>query len=158
MTLKSTPKRIHPLWYFASIFIVAVALNYVWEIAQAPLYAGLDSWTNVWWHCLVASLGDGIILWIIHAAGWIAFGRPDWFIHPGAKGYGVMLTSGLIVAVAIEWVAVHLLQRWEYAADMPIIPGTSVGLAPILQMLILPPVIFYIAGMWIKRRQTPAHP
>ena len=71
-----------------------------------------------------------------------------------ALGIGVLL----IVAVAIEWIAVHILQRWEYAAGMPIIPGTSVGIAPILQMLILPPVIFYIAGVWIKRRQRQAHP
>ena len=155
--MRPQPDRINPLWHFASIFTVAVALNYVWEIAQSPLYAGIHSWENIWKHCFVASLGDGIILWIIHAVGRIAFGRWNWFIDPGFKGYGVMLGSGLIVALAIEWIAMHLLQRWEYSAGMPIIPGTNIGLVPILQMLILPPAIFYIAGMWIKRRQMQAH-
>lgn len=29
------------------IVIVAVALNYVWEILQAPLYVGLEDWTSI---------------------------------------------------------------------------------------------------------------
>jgi hypothetical protein len=149
--------HINLLWTFASIFIVAVALNYVWEIAQTPLFAGVDSWESVWWHCFVASLGDGVILWIIHVSGWIVFRRPDWFIDPGVSGYGVMLTSGLIIAIAIEWVAVHFLQRWEYGASMPVVPGVDVALVPILQMLILPPVIFYITAVWIKRRKARMH-
>jgi hypothetical protein len=154
--MKSSHHHINLLWYFGSIFIVAVALNYVWEVAQVPLFTGTDSWENVWAHCFIASLGDGIILWIIYAAGWIALGRRDWFIRPGVKGYGVMLASGLIVAIAIEWFAVHVLQRWEYGANMPVIPGTNVGLVPILQMLILPPVIFYFAGIWVRHRQSQA--
>ncbi len=154
--MKSQDSRIDPVWHFVSIFIVAVALNYIWEVAQAPLFVSMNSWENIWWHCFVASLGDGIILWIIHAVGWIVFGRPDWFINPGARGYGVMLTTGLVLAIAIEWGAVHMLQRWEYGPGMPVVPGVNIGLVPILQMLILPPAIFYIAAAWAKRRKMHA--
>jgi hypothetical protein len=146
--------RSNLIWSFASIFIVAVALNYVWEVAQSPLFAGANQWENLWWHCFVASLGDGVILWIIYGIGWTVFKRADWFINPGVSGYGVMLTSGLIVAIAIEWVAVHRLQRWEYGSSMPVVPGVDIALVPILQMLILPPMIFYIAAIWIKRRKA----
>jgi hypothetical protein len=46
-----------------SVFIVAVLLNYLWELAQAPLYVGLDGYnTAVFWPCFVASLGDGIMV------------------------------------------------------------------------------------------------
>ena len=51
------------------IFIVAVALNYLWEVAQAPLYVGLEDWRSVWWHCFVAALGDGILVWLIFVVG-----------------------------------------------------------------------------------------
>ena len=47
------------------IFIVAVTLNYLWELAQAPLYVGLENWNSVWWHCFVAALGDGILVLLI---------------------------------------------------------------------------------------------
>ena len=53
------------------VFIVAVLLNYLWELAQAPLYVGLGGYnTGMFWHCFVASLGDGIMVLLIVAAGW----------------------------------------------------------------------------------------
>lgn len=116
------PYPIHLLRSLAAIFVVAVALNYVWELGQAFLFVRQDSWGNIWWHCFVASLGDGIILWMIYAVGWAVFGRRDWFINPGLQGYAVMLASGLIIAVAIEWAAVHILERWEYGPSMPLVP------------------------------------
>lgn len=94
--------RINPLWHFAPIFIIAVALNYVWEIAQGPLFAATNNWGNMWWHCFVASLGDGILLWIIYAAGWTVFRRSDWFIDPGFNGYDMMPASELVIAVTTE--------------------------------------------------------
>jgi hypothetical protein len=40
------------------VFIVAVAVNYLWELAQAPLYIGMEIYNSaVFWHCFVASLG-----------------------------------------------------------------------------------------------------
>ena len=89
------------------IFVVAVLMNYPWEVAQAPLYVGLASFRAIWWHCFVASLGDGLLLLGIFAAGWIALGRYTWFVHPEGQGYGVMLTMGLVISFAIEWIAVH---------------------------------------------------
>jgi hypothetical protein len=131
-----------------SVFIVAVLVNYVWELAQASLYVGLESYTTeVLWHCFVASLGDGVMVLLIMAVGWLTLREPDWFVRPGLPGYIVMLTAGLVVAVVVESVAVHILNRWEYTEYMPAWPGLNIGLVPIAQMLILPPVIFRIAAL-----------
>jgi len=73
----------------AAIFTVAVLDNYPWELAHAPLYVGMESCRAVWWHCFVASLGDGLLVLGIFAADWIALGRQTWFVHPGVWGYGV---------------------------------------------------------------------
>ena len=35
----------------AAIFVVAVLGNYPWELAQAPLYMGMERFRAVWWHC-----------------------------------------------------------------------------------------------------------
>lgn len=153
MTIKSHPASVNFMFCLAAIFIVAVGLNYVWEIMQVPLFSSMNGSENIWRHCFIASLGDGVIVWIIHVTGWIIFRRFDWFIAPGLAGYGVMLAAGLTIAVVVEWGAVHLLQRWTYASTMPLVPGMEIGLVPILQMLILPPVIFYIVAAFVKRKR-----
>ena len=131
------------------IFIVAVVLNYLWELAQMPLYAGMEAYTaRVFWHCFVASLGDGVMVLLIVAGGWIVLRRSDWFLRPGVPGHSVMITVGLILAILVEWLGLHVLRRWEYSQRMPILPGFNVGLAPIGQMLFLPPLIFRLVRIY----------
>jgi hypothetical protein len=130
------------------IFIVAVALNYLWEIAQAPLYVGLEDWNSVWWHCFVAALGDGVLIWLIFLVGWITFRRFDWYAHPNGRSLAMVLSAGLFIGISIEWVAINQLSRWAYTVNMPLLPGLEVGLVPVLQMLLLPPLIFRIAARW----------
>jgi hypothetical protein len=132
----------------AAIFVVAVLTNYVWELAQAPLYVGMASFRAAWWPCFVASLGDGLLVLGIFATGWLVLRRHTWFVHPGVAGYGDMVASGLVMGVTVEWVAVHILVRWMYTAWMPRVPGLAVGLVPVLQMLVLPPLIFHLVVRW----------
>ena len=130
------------------LFTVAVALNYAWEVAQAPLYAGLEDWSSIWWHCFVAALGDGVLVWLIFLVGWITFRRFDWYASPNSRSLAVVLSTGLFIGIGIEWVAVNMLDRWAYTVNMPLLSGLDVGLVPVLQMLLLPPVIFRIAARW----------
>ncbi|SMP76382.1 hypothetical protein [Noviherbaspirillum suwonense] len=133
------------------LFIIAVALNYLWEVAQAPLYAGLEDWNSVWRHCFVAALGDGILVWLIFVVGWLTFRRFDWYVQPNGQALAVMLAAGLSIGIGIEWMAVNMLGRWAYTVDMPLLPGLDVGLVPVVQMLLLPPLIFRIAAWWLAK-------
>ena len=139
----------------ALIFAVAVVVNYPWELAQATLYTWPGESLNPWWHCFVASLGDGFILLAIHAAGWLALHDRGWFMRPGLNGYSLMLASGAAMAIAIELVAVHVLHRWDYAPQMPLVQGLEIGIVPITQMLVLPPLIFRLAASFPRRRIAP---
>ncbi len=132
----------------ATIFAVAVLFNYPWELAQMPLYEGAGYEGQTFLYCFLASLGDGLLVLLIFAAGWIAFRRREWFVGQGARGYLLMLAAGLIIAVAIERVATGTGQ-WQYAEGMPRVVG--VGLAPIAQMLVLPPLIFRVVAAWRRR-------
>lgn len=136
----------------AAIFVVAVAFNYVWEVAQAPLYAGMDDFSRMLWHCFAPGLGDGLLVLLIFFLGWAVLRRRDWFVRPGVRGYALMLIAGLAIAVTVELAAVYALGRWEYAARMPILPGLGVGLSPVAQMLVLPPIIFRVVAAWLARR------
>jgi hypothetical protein len=138
----------------ALIFVIAVIMNYVWELAQARLYVGLEYSPAMLWHCFVASLGDGVMVLLILSAGWLTLRRWDWFVRPGLLGFVVMTVAGFILAVLVEWVAVHILNRWQYTENMPRLPGVDIGLIPIVQMLILPPLIFRIATKAIPKTST----
>ena len=138
-------------WMLATIFVVAVLFNYPWELAQSPLYVGMDNLSAAWWHCFVASLGDGLLVLCIFATGWAALRQREWFMHPGVRGCAVMLTLGLVIGVSIEWVAVHVAQRWAYTSQMPLVPGLGIGVVPIMQMLVLPPLIFRVVAAWRSR-------
>lgn len=133
------------------IFFLAVVLNYIWEVAQAPLYVGLQDWSAVWWHCFVAALGDGILIWIILVVGWAIFKRFDWYVFPTSRMRVVLAVTGLCIGIGIEWVAVNILGRWAYAPSMPILPILDIGLIPVLQMLVLPPLIFHIGARWSRK-------
>ena len=135
-----------------SVFIVAVFLNYVWELAQAPLYVGLERYgAAVLWHCFVASLGDGIMVLLIYLAGRIILRRLDWFERPGVSGYVVMLSTGLLLALSVEWLGLRVLGRWRYTDRMSLLPGLGLGVVPIAQMLFLPPLIFRMVGRLGRR-------
>ena len=77
-------------------------------------------------------------------------------MHPGVQGYVVMVAAGLVMGITIEWVAVHVLERWAYTACMPRVPGLGVGLVPVAQMLLLPPLIFRIVAAWHGRTASPS--
>jgi hypothetical protein len=117
----------------------------------------MDSFRAIGWHCFVASLGDGIILWIIHGLGWATFENWNWSFQPGARQMAFMLSTSLVIAILIEWLAVHWLHRWVYTDHMPRIPVIDVGVTPILQMLILPPLIFFITHKFFRlhKEDTP---
>jgi hypothetical protein len=42
--------------------------------------------------------------------------------------------------------ATYALGRWEYTARMQVAPVLGVGVAPVPQMIVLPPMIFRVAA------------
>ena len=141
-----------------AVFAVGVACNYLWEVSQAYLFVGMVSLRAIWWHCFIAALGDGIVLLAIHLVGWIVFQRDGWFIPAGRVETALMLGMGFAAAVGIEWFALHVLQRWAYTEQMPIVPGLAIGLTPVLQMLVLPPLTFWMVGKWCNLEYKPRAP
>ena len=140
------PSSLSATWKLcAVVFTVAVALNFAWEMLQAPLYRMDTGRLPAWLHCFRASLFDGLIVFLVLGAGAAVLGGIDWFRRPGWRGYAWMAVSGLLIAVVVEWTAVELLERWSYEPAMPLLPGLKLGLVPIAQMVFLPPAVFAVA-------------
>ncbi len=132
---------------YGRIFTLAVAINYPWELAQSSLYIQPQGTGAMLWHCGLASLGDGVMVLAIVVARHLPRRRGGWLLRPDTRGYLVMLATGLVLSVAVEWVALRVLGWWAYSPRMPLLPMLGIGVAPVVQMLVLPALVAYLAAM-----------
>lgn len=134
------------------IFCIASIVNYPWEVGQIVFYDFSGGVLDAAVHCFIPSLGDGVIVLIIYLAGLLVFRRLDWVDKPGVTNYVVLLVTGFMVAIVVEWLGMVVLNRWKYNPLMPVLPYLNLGLLPILQMLLLPPLIFTLVARWTNRQ------
>lgn len=153
-TLAVHPKR----QFIVVLFVVAVLANYMWELLQSPFYAGMQINARTFGHCFLASLGDGVIVLFIYFLDWLTFRRREPSGPPARWRLAAMLSTGFVVGAMVEWIGVYALHRWSYNDAMPMLPVLRIGLMPILQLVILPPIIFLTVGNWWTSRQSRTPP
>ena len=141
-----------------NILIFAFLLNYPWEFLQVPFFEGMAVATH--WEavkvCTRATLGDAVIMLIAYWCVTVAASDRWWFRAPSRMQMLGFVTVGLIITVAIEHFATQSTDPawgWRYADIMPIVPVVGVGLTPLLQWMLLPPL-----AIWFVRRQHKAVP
>ncbi len=120
---------------------LAFVLNLTWEIAQVRLYtiwAEADR-LNVAWALLHCSLGDVAIALAMFALAGMALRRADWPASRPWTGGAIVVIGAMAYTVWSEWYNVYRAGSWAYTASMPLIFG--IGLSPLLQWLILPPLL-----------------
>ncbi len=131
---------------------IAFVLNLAWEIAHARLYTlwAEASRMNIAWSLVHCSLGDVAIALAAFALAGIALRQADWpMLRPWAGGAIVVLGTMAYTAWS-EWYNVYQAGSWGYAADMPLVFG--IGLSPLLQWLVLPPLLTVAyRALWLKR-------
>lgn len=140
--------RVLRLRFLLRLFVLAVGINFVWEMAQMPLYRNMPfDDLQSWWLCFRASLGDGVIVLSIWAIGAFLFRRHGWFYPVRPLNAVVLLLSGAVIAIGIE---IHALNtgRWAYSELMPLLPVIGVGASPIVQLLLLPWLSMRLAVKW----------
>jgi hypothetical protein len=133
-----------------NVAIFAFLLNLPWELAQVPLFAGMATaqhWSAIL-ACGAATLGDVTIalaaFWTV-AAG---VGARRWVLAPTRGRVAAFVAVGMVITTVMERLATGLFGRWAYAEAMPVVPVLEVGLSPLLQWIVLPPLI-----VWFVRRQ-----
>tara|TARA_R110001592_G_scaffold68626_1_gene210270 strand:- start:27434 stop:27955 length:522 start_codon:yes stop_codon:yes gene_type:complete len=135
------------LW---AIALLAFGLNWIWEVAQGPLYEGFVFDLEHISFCGLASIADMfmvILLWFgfaliykdIYWIGQMKGRRVFWLILAG--GIGAILAEMRHTAAG----------NWSYAQDMPLIPWVEVGLSPVLQFSFLPLIIFFFTKRIVNR-------
>ncbi len=151
MGLRSIPGRLLDTPE-VNVTIFAFLLNLTWEFAQVPLFAGMptaEHWRAVL-VCGQATLGDVVIALVGFWTVAICSRARTWVLRPAAAHVAGFVAVGVLITVVMEWLATRVLGRWTYAEAMPVIPLLGVGLAPLLQWIVLPPIV-------VSFRSTPAH-
>jgi hypothetical protein len=126
--------------HIISMIALTYALNFIWESTQAPLYTAYEGYSQNWFVCAKAALGDLVIIGAMFTSMTLLFGKV-WVNDLNPKYFMVLFLIGGLLAVLVEKWGLNT-GRWQYDG-MPIVPLLNVGLTPILQMLALPPAIVY---------------
>lgn len=149
-TLLSTPEL--------NVSLFAFLLNYPWEFIQTPMYEGMAEMPH--WQavqiCTQATVGDAVIM--LTAYWGVALLRRDraWIAFPTLQCVSMFCLIGVGITVSIEALAVRgwWLANWNYSTAMPTIPILGVGLFPVLQWLVLPPLAAGLVGRQIRGSRT----
>lgn len=133
-----------------NVVIFAFLLNFVWEFWQVPFYRDMPSaphWqaTTV---CSLAAVGDAVIMLVAFCAVAAIMRARTWVLKPSAPQVVVFTMTGIAITLMMEWVATESLHMWVYADRMPVLPLLGIGLLPLLQWVILPPLV-----VWFVHRQ-----
>jgi hypothetical protein len=145
---------------------LAFGLNLTWEIAHISLYTtwATGDGMSVARALLHCSLGDVLIALVMFALAGIVVRRADWpVLHPWAGGI-IVVIGAMVFTAWSEWYNVYRAGNWGYTASMPMIFG--IGLSPLLQWLILPPVLVgayrklwpVVFNQHSAKSPTPTHP
>jgi hypothetical protein len=133
-----------------NVVIFAFLLNFVWEFWQVPFFRDMASaphWSATMF-CSLASVGDGIIMLVSFGVVAAIAGAHAWILQPSAMQVAIFAMTGVAITVTAERVATERLQWWSYADRMPTLPLLGTGVLPLLQWLVLPPLV-----VWFVRRQ-----
>jgi hypothetical protein len=139
-------------WFIAATVLVGFILNELWEMAQMSAYvqtAGYP-WASTLARCTQAALGDVGIILGIYLTGALVAGSMRWGLRGRSSMFATTAVAGLTYAVLVEILGLAA-GRWSYTESMPVVPVLGVGLWPLLQMTLLPPLVFLLAKCWITR-------
>lgn len=136
-------------------FVALLALlNFVWEIAQLPLYT---IWRDGSWGEIVFAIAHctaGDVLIGIFSAGGAALltglhgkGRAE----APAAFIASFVMIGVSYTVFSEWLNVVVRKSWAYSSFMPTVPPLDTGLSPILQWIFVP-----VLAWWFTKGRAKA--
>lgn len=134
----------------ANILVFAFLLNFPWEMLQGPFFqglAGMNHWEAVL-GCTRHTGGDALIALFSFWAVALLWRERGWIRRPRLAQVCAFTAFGVVATIVLEWHATVLADRWTYAEHMPVLPILGTGLLPLMQWILLPPLL-----AWLVSRQ-----
>lgn len=141
---KRVAKRRQYQRFVLMVATTAFILNFIWEVAQGPLYENFQyDWKHISF-CALASVADMFMVLVLFFGFSLIYKNVFWISHWNTNQVATLVLVGGVGAILSErW---HITQGdWAYAESMPVIPVIEVGLSPVLQFAILPLIIFLLS-------------
>ena len=133
-------------------------LHFVWEFLQVPTYAGMAEMAH--WQgiklCTSATIGDvGFALTAFWTASLVARTR-HWMGNQVAIPILVFLGVGIALTVGFEFYYTQVTLRWTYSDLMPLVAPFGTGLSPLLQWIVIPPVVLWLSQRYLAGGSAPS--
>lgn len=129
-------------WPELRLAAFALPVQLAWEWGQMPLYKawGSEPLPTLAGYALHCTAGDLMILlgsyWMTSL---ITGSRRFW--RSSIRYSAIFVSFGLVYTVGSEWINVYALHRWDYSSAMPVTPWLGIGLSPLIQWAVLPPLL-----------------
>ncbi len=138
-----------------NVALFAFFLNFVWEFWQISWFADIATASHLEGVkiCTRATFGDVGIAVVAFWAVSLSEGTRSWTINPSRSNVISFILVGVVITVLFEWLATGVLNRWAYVESMPTLPFLGTGLLPLVQWIVIPPLI-----LWFVRRQLSQRP
>ena len=127
-------------------FLVIAVGNLVWESAQVPLYTlwKTDTASKIIYAVLHCTVGDVLIAGASLIGSLLLLGTAKWPLAHFLRVAAATVTSGFVITTYIEHLSIAR-GTWAYSGRMPLLPGTSIGLSPLAQWIVIPVLAFAVA-------------
>jgi len=134
------------------VAVVAFIFQFIWEYIQCGVFYIIDNLTDHNRLMISATIGDMnmsiILYWLL------AYVNTDinWILDKWKKhDYIITILYALFLSFYFEIHALYT-NRWRYNIEtMPLFPNTPIGLIPVIQLVLLLPIIFFVSKSIIKR-------
>ena len=128
-----------------NIAFFSFLLNFVWEVLQTPFFVDISAEINtIIWYGFHCTLGDVMIslagFWFVA----LILRSRSWFLNPTKKKILLFVAFGVSYTIFSEIKNVSLNKLWAYSDFMPVIPYIDVGIVPLIQWIIIPPLLVFI--------------
>lgn len=128
-----------------NIVFFSFLLNFAWEVLQTPFFQDIsDKINTIVWYRFHCTVGDVMIslgsFWLVA----LISKTRTWFLNPTRARLLLFIAFGVSYTIFSEIKNVSLNKLWAYSDIMPVIPYIDVGVIPIIQWIILPPLLVFI--------------
>lgn len=139
---------------------IGYILHFTWEYLQCTAFFLHGSERPTIASMFIATTGDILIVFIVYIIVSLINHCLNWFSEDwNFKVFILIALPSIIIAILIEVIALTT-GRWSYTNRNPIIPVLNVSLLPILQMLLINPITFYLSKISVyafRKRRTLSH-
>ncbi len=144
------------LRFLRRYLLASFLLNMIWEFVQMPLYTLWQEGSRVkiiafGLHC---TAGDAAIASFALLSALLIAGCSEWPRRGYHKIAYLTIGFGFAYTAYSEWLNVYVRKSWAYSPLMPLLPPFDLGLAPLLQWLIVPSIILFYCRVCQRERRS----